>query len=226
MPPLVWAKVIKGLRWKEGERALHLLRAWSSHHRLCLGQVVVDEKSNEITAIPRLIDLLELKGTIVTTDALNTQKNVVSAIVEKGEGYVLLVKGNHPGLLEEIELLFKEADACGFRGLDAAQFDTVEKSAGRVEERHYALLDGLDLLSLKEWQGACCVGRVIRRRTKDKKTSLETTYYITSGDQGPTSKGPTEVCLVTSGNKNDRSKCSDIAHSMQRIMTRGCDALH
>jgi len=93
-------KTMRGSRsWEEGERALHILHAWSSNHRLCLGQVVVDEKSNEITAIPKLIDLPELKGAIVTTDALNTQKNVASALVEKGAGYVLPVKGNHPGLL-------------------------------------------------------------------------------------------------------------------------------
>lgn len=86
-------KTLRGSRgWNEENRPLHLLHAWSTEHGICLGQLSVDEKSNEITAIPKLIESLELKGTIVTTDALNTQKTTAVAIIDKGANYILPVK--------------------------------------------------------------------------------------------------------------------------------------
>lgn len=176
-------KTLRGSRgWEEKDRALHLLHAWSVENRICLGQVSVDEKSNEITALPKLIEALELKGTVVTTDALNTQKNTAAVIIDKGADYVLPVKENHKDLHEDIALLFKEADAVEFRGLDAAQSESIEKSGGRVEKRAYDLLEVEDLPSLKKWAGCCCVGRVTRQRSKENKTSTEVCYYITSLD--------------------------------------------
>jgi len=176
-------KTMKGTRgWAPEHKALHLLHAWSNRHRICLAQRSVSEKTNEITAIPELIQALALEGTIVTTDALNAQKEVATAIAGKKADYVLPIKGNHPSLLADIELLFAEADACNFRGLDAAQLDTTEKSGGRVEERHYALLDASELPALQDWKGATCVGRIIRQRTKAGKTCVETTYYLTTLD--------------------------------------------
>lgn len=174
-------KTLRGSRgWDEKSRALHLLHAWSTDKDICLGQVSVDEKSNEITAIPQLIDALELKGTTITTDALNTQKGTATAIVNKKADYVLPVKANHKGLFEEIDLLFTEADSLGFCGLDAAQSESLEKSGGRIEARYYALLDAEDLPARHEWAACRSVGRVIRERTKNGKTSREVCYYITS----------------------------------------------
>ena len=92
-----------------------MLHAWSSELGVCLGQVSVDEKSNEITAFPKLIEKLELKGAIVTTDALNTQKKTAAAIVQQKADYVLPVKENHKDLYEDIELLFEDADKKEFR---------------------------------------------------------------------------------------------------------------
>jgi len=176
-------KTLRGSRgWDKKDRPLHLLHAWSTEHGICLGQVPVDEKSNEITAFPELIETLELRGTIVTTDALNTQKQSAVAIINKGADYILPVKENHKDLYNDIQLLFKEADEKGFRGIDAAQSQTMEKSAGRVEERSYDLIDIEDLPARKEWAGSCSVGRVIRKRTKGEKTSEEKCYYITSLD--------------------------------------------
>src|ERR1700733_4174009 len=174
-------KTLRGSRgWNEEDRPLHLLHAWSMQQGICLGQVSVDEKSNEITAFPKLIEKLELKGTIVTTDALNTQKKAVAAIVHQGADYALPVKENHKDLYEDIKLLFEDADNKSFKGIDSAEEHTQEKSSGRIEERSYQLLDVEDLASVKEWAGCSSVGRVIRNRTKKGKTSTETCFYITS----------------------------------------------
>lgn len=176
-------KTLRGSRgWDKKNRPLHLLHAWSTEHGICLGQVPVDEKSNEITAFPELIESLELKGAIVTTDALNTQKQSAAAIINKGADYILPVKENHKDLHNDIQLFFKEADEEGFRGIDAAQSQTTEKSAGRVEERFYDLIDIEDLPAKEQWAGSCSVGRVIRKRTKGGKTSKEVCLYITSLD--------------------------------------------
>ena len=104
-------KTLRGSRgWNEEDRPLHLLHAWSVEQGICLGQVSVDEKSNEITAFPKLIQRLELKGTIVTTDALNTQKKAAAAIINQKADYVLPVKENHKDLYEDIKFLFEDAD--------------------------------------------------------------------------------------------------------------------
>lgn len=177
-------KTLRGTRnWGNGH-PLHLLHAWSVEEGVCLAQVPVEEKSNEITAFPALISQLELKGAIVTADALNTQKTSVEAVVKKGADYVFPVKENHPGLLEDIKLLFVEADAAQFRGIDAAHTETVEKIGGRVESRSYALLSAEGLPGISEWMNCNCVGRVIRKRSKGEKISEETIYYITSLDFG------------------------------------------
>ena len=168
-------------RWGKNN-PLHLLRAWSVEEGVCLAQVPVDEKSNEITAFPTLIAQLELKGAVVTADAAHTQKASVKAVVNKKADYVLPVKENQPGLLEGIKLLFTEADAVQFKGIDAAHTETLEKIGGRVESRRYELLDAEGLPGISEWVGCRCVGRVTRKRAKADKASEETTYYITSLD--------------------------------------------
>jgi predicted transposase YbfD/YdcC len=176
-------KTLRGSRgWNEDSRPLHLLHAWSTELGVCLGQVSVDEKSNEITAFPELIESLELKGTVVTTDALNTQKKGAKAIVSKGADYVLPVKENHKDLYDDIKLLFEDADKKEFKGIDAADSHSLEKSAGRLEERYYELVEVEDLPAAKEWEGCLSFGRVTRRRTKKGKTSEEVCFYITSLD--------------------------------------------
>lgn len=173
-------KTLRGSRgWNENDRPLHLLHAWSTNEGICLAQESVDEKSNEITAFPKLIESLELKGTIVTADALNTQKKTATAIIAKNADYILPVKENHKDLYEDIQLVFQDADKKQFKGIDAANSDSIEKSAGRLEKRCYELIDAEDLPVAKEW-GFSCVGRVTRERTKKGKTSVEECYYITT----------------------------------------------
>ena len=89
---------------------IHLMNAWSADNRICLGQIKVDDKSNEIIAMPQLMDMLDLKGTIITADAMNTQKNTAKKAIDKGAEYVLPVKGNQPTLLEDIQLAFEGLD--------------------------------------------------------------------------------------------------------------------
>lgn len=175
-------KTLCGTRGWAGNNQLHLLHAWSLEEGVCLGQIAVNEKSNEITAFPKLISQLELKGLVVTADALNTQKGSVEAVVKKGADYVFPVKGNHAGLLEDIRYLFESAEAEQFFGMDAAQLETLEKNGGRVENRKYALLSAEGLPGIDEWANCCCVGRVVRTRSSEKKQSEEICYYITSLD--------------------------------------------
>jgi predicted transposase YbfD/YdcC len=177
-------KTLRGSRsWGKGH-PLHLLHAWSVEEGVCLGQVPVDEKSNEITAFPVLISQLELKGAVITADAIHTQKESIKAVVDKKAEYVFPVKENHPGppLLEDIKLLFAEADAVQFKGIDAAHTETLEKKGGRVRSRRYELLNAEELPGISEWARCNCVGRVTRKRTKGEKTSEEIVYYITSLD--------------------------------------------
>jgi len=173
-------KTLRGSRgWGEDARPLHLLHAWSTNEGVCLAQESVDEKSNEITAFPALIESLELKGALVTTDALNTQKKSANLIIAKEADYILPVKGNHKDLFDDIHLIFQDADNKQFKGIDADSCDNLDKSAGRIEKRYYELIDAEDLPAAKEW-GFLSIGRVTRERTKKEKTSVEVCYYITT----------------------------------------------
>lgn len=164
----------------KGQQAIHMLNAWSHDRGVCLGHMKVDDKSNEIPAVPQLMELLDLKGTIVTADAMNTQKNTASKAVDLGADYVLPIKENQPGLLEEVELLFKDAQERGFKGVDADVFETTEKSHGRVEIRKYIAIDASELPSAAEWKNFQTAGMVTRERTHKGKTSTEIQYYISS----------------------------------------------
>ncbi len=175
-------KTLCGSRDWNKKHPLHLLHAWSVEDGVCIGQVAVDKKSNEITAFPELISQLEIQGAIITADAIHTQKASVKLITEKKADYAFPVKENQANLLEDIKLLFSEADEVGFQGIDAAQTETLEKKGGRVESRRYELLDAEGLPGITDWAGCQCVGRVTRKRIKGEKSTKETMYYITSLD--------------------------------------------
>lgn len=164
----------------KGLKAIHILNAWSHDRGICLGHVKVDDKSNEIPAVPKLMELLDLKGTIITADAMNTQKETVAKAIDVGADYVLPVKDNQRGLLEEIELMFNDAHKKDFKGVDADDFETVEKSHGRIEVRKYTVIDASELPATKEWKGFKTAGKVTRDRTYKGKASTETQYYISS----------------------------------------------
>ena len=100
-----------------GKAAIHMISAWSSDHGVVFGQLAVDDKSHEITAIPNLLEMLNIKGLIVTIDAMGCQKQIARQIVERGGDYVLPVKGNQPRLLEDIQEMFRWARARDFKGI-------------------------------------------------------------------------------------------------------------
>jgi predicted transposase YbfD/YdcC len=165
---------------RDGKAAIHMVSAWATENKLSLGQVVVDEKSNEITAIPELLGLLELSGAIVTIDAMGCQKAIAAKIRERGGDYVLPVKQNQPTLYGRV----REAIDAGLEQ-DAERIDehcTDERGHGRREVRAYAVFpapEGVDPEGL--WQDLCAVGVTFSERTDCRgRTSLEGRYYILS----------------------------------------------
>jgi predicted transposase YbfD/YdcC len=165
---------------EQGLKAIHMLNAWSHDNGICIGHRKADDKSNEITALPQLMEVLDLTGTIITADALNTQKEVATKAIACGADYLLPVKGNHPTLLEELQLLFKDAQQKQFRGFDADEYTTIEKAHGRIESRKYYSIDASELPSAAEWASLRSAGMVARERTIGEKTSVEVQYYISS----------------------------------------------
>jgi predicted transposase YbfD/YdcC len=165
-----------------GIGTLHLVSAWATTHGLSLGQVAVDDKSNEITAIPRLLELLTVKGALVTIDAMGCQKEIAKKIVEGGGDYILPVKGNQEHLQADIEAAVIEAIEKGVAGKDFETYDTEEKGHGRHEKRHYTILpvpkEGIR--GKDEWEKLTMIGVCYRERTCKGKTSEETVYFIGS----------------------------------------------
>ena len=174
-------KTLRGNAQKEaGLQGIHLLNAWSIDNGICLGHLDVDKKTNEITVIPKLIEILDLEGCIITSDALNTQKTTAEAVLNAKADYVLPVKGNHKDLLEDVKLLFEEAEDKEYKGFDADQFETSEKDHGRIEHRMYSVLDAEDLPVVDEWPNMKSIGKVVRRRTLKDRSTFEVCYFITS----------------------------------------------
>src|SRR5262249_415134 len=119
---------------------LHLVSAWASAQQLSLGQVAVADKSNEITAIPQLLQLLELEGALVTLDAMGCQKDIAAKIRERSGDYLLVVKDNQPTLLQDIQNCFGQAFDTDFAGLKHDQYTSEDRDHGRVEKRTYTIL--------------------------------------------------------------------------------------
>ena len=181
-------------------KALHLVSAWAAVNSLTLGQVRVSDKSNEITAIPALLELLDVMGCIVTIDAMGTQKEIARQIIEKGGDYVLPVKENHPTLYQRIEQFFREEEQHQFEGQPHETEQVVEKDHGRIETRRAYLvpLDTTVTAECKkdtpklqqwldpegEWEGLQAIGMIIRRREVKGEVSEERHYFITSLPQG------------------------------------------
>ena len=160
---------------KDGEiSAIHMVSAWANANQLVLGQIRTEAKSNEITAIPTLLDLLELKGCIVTIDAMGCQKEIAKSIIEKEADYVFGLKGNQTSLNEDVRLYFETEKVDNTK-------TTLDKGHGRIERRIYTLETDIDWLFQKpDWCGLQAIGMVTSTvEEKDKKTE-ETRYFITS----------------------------------------------
>lgn len=161
-----------------------MVSAWASADHLVLGQVAVDEKSNEITAIPALLDALLLQGCIVTIDAMGCQTAIAAQIVDKGADYVLALKENQGSVHHEVVHLFADAHATDFAdyGYDAAE--TVDGGHGRVEIRRYWTISDAETLAHldpnNEWVGLRSIGMVEAERREKDTVSRERRYYLTS----------------------------------------------
>ena len=161
---------------------LHLVSAWASEHGLALGQVATEEKSNEITAIPELIDRIDVKGAIVTIDAMGCQKAIAKKIVDAKGDYVLAVKDNQPKLHEAIKGLFSDERHGELLKMPHRKHQTSEKGHGRSDERCYVLAKiPRNSLLKDQWPGIKAVGMAVRITEKrDGTTSGDVRYFITS----------------------------------------------
>jgi len=168
-----------------GLSAIHVMNAWSSANDFCLGQMKVDGKSNEITAMPALLKMIDIKGSVVTADALNTQKEIAGQIVEQGGDYVLALKGNHQLLYEDTKLFFEDSISDRF-SVPNESYEEENRGHGRVDYRKYwaVEVDGLDFLRGKDdWRGLKTIVCVESTRHTKNNKSVETRYYISSLDK-------------------------------------------
>lgn len=164
-----------------GRNPLHLVSAWASQARLTLGQVAIDSKSNEITAIPLLLELLDLKGAVVTIDAMGCQKEIAAKIIAAGGDYVLALKGNHEKLHQAVDQAFTSALEAKVRSPGMARHVTVETNRGRRERREYTALPvPKSLPGAADWRGLATLVMVIRVTQLDGRETGEVSYFLTS----------------------------------------------
>lgn len=161
---------------KQKESALHMLNAWSTHNGLVLGQLAVEEKSSEITAMPELMDVLDLKDCIVTADALNCQKSIAAKAIDKKAEYILVIKGNHPLAYSEIKEYMDK-----FCEDNPANLETIDKGHGRIETRKYWQSSEIDWFSDKdEWKNLSSFCAVEAIRDINGKIEQSRRYFISS----------------------------------------------
>lgn len=155
-------------------KAIHMVSAWANTNQLVLGQVKTEEKSNEITAIPTLIEMLELKDCIVTIDAMGCQKDIAERLVKSESDYVFGLKGNQTGLYEDVKLYFEHMKL-------HEKTVTKEKGHGRIETREYFLETDIDWMPQKsKWMGLKAIGMVKSKVWEKDVLRKETRYFITS----------------------------------------------
>ena len=167
---------------KNGKGVINTVSAWAVSNRLVLGQKKVEGKSNEITALPELIKVLDLAGCIVTIDAMGCQREIVSKIVEKDADYIIAIKKNQPTLYEQIEQLFKQAIKTQGQDLNMSSFNSREMNRGRAEIRNYLMITDVAerIDPLQKWRKLTSIGMVESVRVLNGKTSVETRYFISS----------------------------------------------
>lgn len=166
---------------KNGKAVLHSVSAWAHDAGVVLGEVKTAEKSNEITAIPELLKSIDVKGSIVTIDAMGCQKKIVKKIRKSEADYVLGLKGNHGDLHNDVELYLTDARKNKFRGIKHAYHKTIDEKHGRKEHREYWVTEEIDwLYGGEQWQNLRSIGMVFCRREANKKVSEEVRYYISS----------------------------------------------
>ena len=205
----------------DGTGALHLVSAYATEAGLVLGQRAVDGKSNEITAIPELLDMLNLKGAIVSIDAMGTQKQIASRIIDKGADYVLALKGNQTSLHEDTALFFADPALTA----NGARAEATDAGHGRIEERSCRTVDASWLAERHpDWKGLRSLAAVTARRINKTSgaESIETRFYITS--LAPDPKALLAAVRAHWGIENGLHWTMDVTFAEDRCRTRKDDS--
>lgn len=175
-------KTLRGSYDTEKNRGpIHMVSAWANQNKVVLGQVKTHEKSNEITAIPELLKMLDIKGCTVTIDAMGCQKKIAEKIIEKEANYVLALKGNQGIPHMVVQTFFENALESSFKGISHDFYEETNGDHGRIEVRKYFITSDLSwLYDRKLWAGLSSVGMVQSTRIVGKKTTVENRFYLTS----------------------------------------------
>lgn len=166
---------------RRGLGALHSVSVWASEFGLTLAQVATAEKSNEITAIPTLLSLIDIQGAIITIDAMGTQTAIAEKIIDEGGDYILAVKGNQEALHDAVIDYIHEQTKTDFRGIGARRLDSEEKKHGRIERRTYIQMPApKSLAGFDRWKGLLSIGLAFLSCIRDGKETTEVRYFISS----------------------------------------------
>ena len=197
-----------------GKSALHMVSAWGCEQRLVLGQIATDAKSNEITAVPKLLKMLSLEGCVVTVDALNCQREIARQVVDQKADYVLALKGNQGTLHEDVRTFLDDPQT----KLSIAA-STVDGDHGRIETRTAMLSSDVSWLQeTHHWPGLAAIGKVVRVRETSDATSTETAYYLLSTQMTPERFG--EVVRAHWGIENRLHWCLDVTFNEDQSRSR------
>jgi predicted transposase YbfD/YdcC len=166
---------------KGSKEPIHVVSAFAARQRLVMGQIAVAEKSNEIVAIPALLDMMAIEGAVVTIDAMGCQRNIARKIIDKKADYIIALKGNQGTLHDDVKLLAVEQKTNGFKDVAISRHETVDGDHGRIETRSYTVFHDIEWLQERhDWPGLKGVAMVESQREIDGKISKETRFYITS----------------------------------------------
>ena len=166
---------------KGSKEPIHMVSAFAARQRLVMGQVAVAEKSNEIVAIPALLDMMAIEGAVVTIDAMGCQRSIARKIIDKKADYIIALKGNQGTLREDVGVFAAEQKANGFKDTTVSRHETVDADHGRIETRTYTAIHDVKWLQKRhDWPGLQGVVMVESQREIDGRITKETRFYITS----------------------------------------------
>ncbi len=203
-----------------GKKAIHLVSAWATEAGMALGQIKVDEKSNEITAIPELLKVLAIRGCLVTIDAMGCQRQIAQDILDAGADYLLAVKDNQETLRADVEEEFKAAQAEDFAHMDHEYYETLDKGHGRIERRQYWYTHEVaGLGTLERWPSLQGMLMCRATRTIKGKSSSEDRYFITSSKDKPV-KNMAASCRAHWGIENGLHWVLDVAFGEDQCRIR------
>ena len=197
----------------ESQSPLHLVSAWAAEQRLVLGQMAVEGKSNEITAVPKLLEMLDLKGTVVTADAMHCQRQVAQQVTDHSADYVLALKANQGTLNDDVRLFLDDP------ATPVAESTKTNKGHGRVEARTAKVSDDVAWLQeIHQWPGLKAVGKVTATRYQDGQTSTENRYYLLSEAFAP--ERFNEIARSHWGIENELHWCLDVVFKEDQARNR------